>query len=82
LAEQLAVKAFLPVIAMSSDKSLTSINIPWIFRLPSDATLVQSLNCFGEAIGKAGANPEKIRDVLASGSPVAGLQFRSTGEQK
>jgi branched-chain amino acid transport system substrate-binding protein len=82
LAEQLAVKAFLPVIAMSSDKSLTSINIPWIFRLPSDATLVQSLNCFGEAIGKVGANPEKIRDVLASGSPVAGLQFRSTGEQK
>ena len=82
LAEQLAVKAFLPVIAMSSDKSLTSINIPWIFRLPTDATLVQSLNCFGEAIEKAGANPEKIRDVLASGSPVAGLRFESTGEQK
>ena len=32
LAEQIGVKAFVPVIAISSDKMLTSTNIPWIFR--------------------------------------------------
>ena len=34
LAEQIAVKTFLPVVAISADRSLTSANIPWIFRLP------------------------------------------------
>ena len=34
LAEQLALKAFVPVVALSGDKALTSTNIPWIFRLP------------------------------------------------
>jgi ABC-type branched-subunit amino acid transport system substrate-binding protein len=82
LAEQLAVKAFVPVIAVSSDKTLTSINIPWIFRLPGDSTLEQALRCFDEAMNKAGANREKIRDVLASGSEVAGVRFATTGEPK
>ena len=35
LAEQLALKSFVPVLALSNDKSLTSANIPWIFRLPA-----------------------------------------------
>ena len=82
LAEQLAVKAFVPVIAVSSDKTLTSINIPWIFRLPADAKLEQALRCFSEALNKAGTNREKVRDVLASGSEVAGVRFASTGEPK
>jgi len=38
LAEQLALKSFVPVLALSSDKSLTSNNIPWIFRLQPDTT--------------------------------------------
>jgi len=33
LAEQLALKSFVPVVALSSDKTLTSTNVPWIFRL-------------------------------------------------
>ena len=79
-AEQLAVKSFVPLIAISGDKALTSINIPWIFRLPPDAQLEQALRCFGEAIAKTGPNREKIRNLLASGSPVAGVRFASTGE--
>ncbi len=34
LAEQIAVKSFIPVVAISSDRALTTTNIPWIFRLP------------------------------------------------
>ncbi len=82
LAEQLAIKSFVPVIALSSDKTLTSINIPWIFRLPSEAGLEQALRVLSEAVQKGGANPEGIRAVLASGAPVAGLQFQTTGELK
>ena len=80
LAEQLGVKDFVPVIAISSDRSLTSTNIPWIFRLPEGSAPDQAIRCFSEAIKKAGANREKIRDFLADGNTVAGLSFRNTGE--
>jgi hypothetical protein len=33
-------------------------------------------------MNEAGANREKIRDVLASGSEVAGVRFATTGEPK
>lgn len=82
LAEQLAVKTFVPVIALSSDKTLTSVNIPWIFRLPKEATLEQAVRVFGEAIAKGGPNAEKIRNVLASGNEVAGVRFETTGEPR
>ncbi|HVJ06770.1 MAG TPA: ABC transporter substrate-binding protein [Acidisarcina sp.] len=82
LAEQLALKSFVPVVAIASDKSLTSTNIPWIFRLPAETPLPQALSCLTAAIRKGGSNPEKIRDVLASGKAVAGFQFESTGEPK
>ena len=80
LAEQLGVKAFLPVLALSTDRSLTSTNIPWIFRLPQGSTLSQALRCFAAAEQQAGPNAQRIRDVLASGSEVAGLRFATTGE--
>ncbi len=82
LAEQLAVKAFVPLIAISGDKSLTALNIPWIFRLPPDARPELALRCFGEAIAQSGPNREKIRNLLASGVPVAGVRFAATGEPK
>ncbi len=82
LAEQIALKSFVPVVALSSDKTLTSINVPWIFRLPPEAGFEQALRCLSDAAQKAGNNPEKIRAVLASGSPVGGLRFESTGELK
>jgi ABC-type branched-subunit amino acid transport system substrate-binding protein len=80
LAEQIGVKAFVPVLAVSSDKTLTSTNIPWIFRLPQGTSLEQALQVFAVAEQRSGANRSKLRDVLASGSQVAGVQFHPTGE--
>ena len=80
LAEQLAVKSFLPVLALSADRALTSTNIPWIFRLPQGATLEQAVRCFLSAEEQAGPNTGRIRDLLASGAEIAGLRFASTGE--
>jgi branched-chain amino acid transport system substrate-binding protein len=82
LAEQIAVKSFLPVVAISSDRSLTSTNIPWIFRLPEGIPLDQAIQCLGAAIARAGPNRSLIRQTLASGNPLAGIRFDSTGEIK
>ncbi len=82
LAEQLAVKAFIPVIALSSDTTLTSVNIPWIFRMSSDVTLAQAVRVLGEAVAEAGPNAEKVRATLASGKAIAGTKFAGTGEPK
>jgi ABC-type branched-subunit amino acid transport system substrate-binding protein len=80
LAEQIATKAFVPVLAVSSDRMLTSTNIPWIFRLPPGTTAQQALDCFLSAMKSAGPNRERIRDALASGNSLAGLRFGPTGE--
>ena len=80
LAEQMAVKSFVPVMAISSDRTLTSTNIPWIFRLPEGTPLEQALRSLCAAIDQAGANRGKIRDLLASGTVVAGARFESNGE--
>ncbi len=80
LAEQIAVKSFIPVVAISSDRTLTSTNIPWIFRLPEGTPVDQALQSIVEAIKRAGPNREKIRDQMASGNPVGGIRFLSTGE--
>jgi ABC-type branched-subunit amino acid transport system substrate-binding protein len=80
LAEQIAVKSFIPVIAISSDRMLTTTNIPWIFRLPEGTPFGQALRSLAEAINRAGPNRAKIRNLLASGKPVAGASFESTGE--
>lgn len=80
LAEQMALKAFVPVVALSSDRALTSTNIPWIFRLPEQTSPAEALRLIKQATERSGANPEKLRDVLASGKGVAGLAFSQTGE--
>jgi len=80
LAEQIGVKAFVPVLAVSSDKTLTSINIPWIFRLPENTALPSVLETLAAAINRAGPNREKVRDVLASGATLANERFQTTGE--
>jgi hypothetical protein len=82
LAEQLALKAFVPVLALSSDKKLTSTNIPWIFRLPPETTTATALRMLVAAESRSGANPERLRDVLASGETVAGVAFLQTGEPR
>ncbi len=80
LAEQIAVKTFVPVIAISSDKMLTSTNIPWIFRLPGGSELSDAIRVLTRATEVAGANRGKIREFLASGTSIAGLRFNSSGE--
>lgn len=82
LAEQLGTKAFVPVIALSDDHALTSINIPWIFRVSKDTPVTKAIEAFSEAIAKSGPNKEKIRNSLASGSTFAGLRFQTTGEPR
>jgi ABC-type branched-subunit amino acid transport system substrate-binding protein len=82
LAEQLALKAFVPVIALSSDKKLTSTNIPWIFRLPSETTPAAALRLLEAAAVRSGPNPERLRGVLASGSSISGVAFLPTGEPR
>jgi branched-chain amino acid transport system substrate-binding protein len=80
LAEQIVVKAFVPVVAISSDRALTSTNIPWIFRLPQGTPLAQALQSLSAAIEQVGPNRAGIRESLASGKPLAGVRFESTGE--
>jgi branched-chain amino acid transport system substrate-binding protein len=80
LAEQIGVKAFVPVVSISSDHSLTSTNIPWIFRLPEGTPLQDAVACLSAAIDRAGSNRSGIRATLASGKTLAGVRFDSTGE--
>ena len=80
LAEQIAVKSFVPVIAISSDRALTTTNIPWIFRVPQTTSIDQALRCLAEAVERAGPNRERIRAQLSSGLPMGGLRFDNTGE--
>jgi branched-chain amino acid transport system substrate-binding protein len=82
LAEQLSLKAFVPVIALSDDKSLTSTNVPWIFRMPANTAPNAVFQLLQAAEAKSGPNPEKLRDVLASGNEIAGVAFLPTGEPR
>ena len=82
LSEQLALKSFVPVVALSGDKSLTSANIPWIFRLPAETPPASAIRLLREAAARGGANPERVRDVLASGDAIAGMAFLQTGEPR
>ena len=82
LAEQLALKTFVPVVALSSDKTLTSINVPWIFRVPEQTTPVEALRLLEAAADRSGLNPERLRNVLASGNEITGVAFLPTGEPR
>jgi hypothetical protein len=82
LAEQLALKAFVPVVALADDRSLTTNNVPWIFRLPAATTAASALELLKAAERTSGTSPEKLRDVLASGSDFSGVSFLSTGEPR
>jgi ABC-type branched-subunit amino acid transport system substrate-binding protein len=87
LAEQLALKAFVPVIALSSDKTLTSANIPWVFRLPPETAPATALRLLEDAARRGEnstgmADAERLRNVLASGETFAGWAFLPTGETR
>jgi ABC-type branched-subunit amino acid transport system substrate-binding protein len=80
LAEQLALKSFVPVLALSSDKSLTSTNVPWIFRLSPETSAATAIKLLRSAASRSGNNPERLRNELASGSSFEGVAFLTTGE--
>jgi hypothetical protein len=82
LAEQLALKTFVPVIALSGDKRLTSTNVPWIFRLPADTPPVEALRLLQTAAARSGPNSVRLRDALASGDELSGVAFLPTGEPR
>lgn len=82
LAEQIGSKTFVPVIAISADRMLTTTNVPWIFRLPEDTTLERALNVFAEAVSASGPDRGKIRAYLASGNTIAGVSFAPTGDAR
>ncbi len=82
LAEQMALKVFVPVIALSDDRTLTATNVPWIFRMGSATTPANALEVLQAAIGRSGMNPARLRSVLASGSPLHGVAFLPTGEPR
>lgn len=82
LSEQLALKCYVPVVALSDDKSLTSADIPWIFRLPTGTEPTEALRLLEHAAARGGANPSHMRDVLASGVVVAGIAFQPDGERR
>ena len=82
LAEQIGVKAFVPVIAISSDHTLASVHIPCIFRLPEGTSFDQALPVITAAEQQAAANRSKLCDVLSSRSPIAEGRFQSTGESR
>ena len=82
LAEQLALKAFVPVLALSSDQSLTSTNVPWIFRLPAGTDPVAALRLVQQAVDQSGPAPSRLRERLASGEAISGVAFLPGGEPR
>ena len=80
LAEQIGTKSFVPVIAIASDRALTSTNVPWIFRLSEGTPLEQAVRIFVDAAAGRGTSRGEIRQTLASGKRVSGVSFQTTGE--
>jgi len=59
-------RLFVPVVALSSDRALTSMNVPWIFRMSADAGVPDAVKRLVEAADQAGPNRGRIRDTLAA----------------
>ena len=79
LAEQLAAKSFLPLIAVSADHTLTSVNIPWVLRLPADTAIEAALIPFSGGCREVGTESRKAaamvgrRRIESTGGPVTRL---------
>lgn len=77
LAEQIGSKTFVPVLAVSDDRTLTSTNVPWIFRLPAANSTDEAVTYLIGAAKNAGNNRALLRDALAASG-----RFTSTGEPR
>jgi len=57
-------------VAARRRPQLPSPNIPWIFRMPPDASIEQAVRTLADATEKTGANRGRVRQALASGATV------------
>ena len=80
LAEQLAVKAFVPLIAMSADRALFAANIPWIFRLPGETRSRRCVPPFGS--GRQLVPAQTVRACATPLPPVMPQPLRNRPEQR
>jgi ABC-type branched-subunit amino acid transport system substrate-binding protein len=82
LAEQMALKSFVPVVELAAEKASVSTNIPWSFLLQPGTTPATALRMLVAAECRSGANSERLRDVLASEKEISGGEVLHTGEQR
>jgi ABC-type branched-subunit amino acid transport system substrate-binding protein len=82
LAEQMALRSFVPAIELDAENTLTSKNIPWIFRLQPNTAPATALRMIMAAECRSGANPERLRNVLASDEGISGVAFLPAGEPR
>jgi ABC-type branched-subunit amino acid transport system substrate-binding protein len=82
LSEQLALKSFVPVVAISDDRTLTSADVPWIFRLPAATQPATAMRLVVAAARGSSASQSQLRDVLASGRSILGIAFEPNGEPR
>ena len=50
----------MPLIAVSADHTLTSVNIPWVLRLPAETPIEDALSRFLAAAEKSGPNRGRL----------------------
>jgi ABC-type branched-subunit amino acid transport system substrate-binding protein len=82
LAEQIELNSFVPVIALASDKALTSTNTPWIFKLQPHTSPATALRMLVAAECQSGADPERLREVLASDEGISSNALLLTTEPR
>jgi hypothetical protein len=71
-----------PAVELDAENTLTSSNIPWVFRLQPDTTPATALRMLLAAECRSGANPERLRNVLASDEGISGVALLPTGEPR
>ncbi len=68
MAEQIANKVGLPVLTLTQDATVNQINIPWIFRLPSNTDSAEAIHLLAAALRASGPNRARVRDWLGNNS--------------
>ena len=60
------MKALLPVVALSDDRALENVNIPWLFRFPAGTAPSDALDRILAAAELTGPNRNRLREALAA----------------
>jgi hypothetical protein len=51
---------------VSDEHTLTSVNIPWVVRMPRDTTVEEALSRMVAAAEKSGPNRGRLREILVA----------------